>query len=56
MTIVMPFLNYLFLALLYAVTAIPYNLAQWGVNVVVAVALYPVVIRIQKVSHFEELR
>ncbi len=40
----------------YAVTSIPFNLAQWGINVVVAVALYPVIIRIQKVTRFDELR
>jgi uncharacterized membrane protein len=39
----------------YTVTAIPYNLAQWGVNVIVAIALYPVVIRTQKVIRINDL-
>ena len=40
----------------YAVTSIPYNLAQVGGNVAAALVLYPVAVRVLKVAHFEELK
>ncbi|UOO38100.1 ECF transporter S component [Oscillospiraceae bacterium CM] len=36
--------------------AIPFNLFQWGGCVIVALVLYPFLIRILKVTHFDELR
>lgn len=33
-----------------------FNLIQWGGGVVVALILYPVAVRIQKVTHFDELK
>ncbi|SHI15293.1 energy-coupling factor transport system substrate-specific component [Sporobacter termitidis DSM 10068] len=36
--------------------AIPGNMIQWGASVVIALLLYPVAVRIQKVTHFDELK
>jgi hypothetical protein len=37
----------------YALTSVPYNLAQWGGNVVIAILLYPLAVRVQKAAHFD---
>lgn len=34
----------------------PFNLIQWGASVVIALILYPVAVRLQKVTHFDELK
>jgi uncharacterized membrane protein len=40
----------------YAVTSIPWNLVQWAGGVIVALVLYPVAQRIQRVTPFDELQ
>jgi uncharacterized membrane protein len=37
----------------YALTSIPYNLAQWGGNVVAALILYPAAVRLHKLTGLE---
>jgi uncharacterized membrane protein len=39
----------------YALTSVPYNLAQWGGNVVVAAALYPVAGRVGTALNSEKI-
>lgn len=40
----------------YAATSAPYNLAQWGGNIAVALILYPAAVRLQKVTNLNELK
>jgi uncharacterized membrane protein len=37
----------------YALTSVPYNLAQWGGNAVIAILLYPLVVRVKKDTRFD---
>lgn len=39
-----------------AIANAPLNLVQWGAGIVIAAILYPVAVRIQKVTHFDELQ
>lgn len=37
----------------YALTSVPYNLAQWGGNIAVALILYPAAVRLHKLTGLE---